>query len=161
LTKGMAIWAGTVTILLIVIVALVFRRLRRTKWSDSASTYSDAESAISISSKKGFDSCSIVDVDMIGHDLEKGRHNDAFDNYECSSASMCNTQQRRDLPKGLDTELDENTVEALANLPEDPDLPEVHTVKTSGDGSGLTGRHYRMAPYSLKIQGTPPGSSAL
>ena len=165
LTQGMAIWASTVTIILIIIVALIFRRLRKSKWSNAPpSSFSDAESGVSESSRKSFETCSVVDVDMLAVGLdEKGCDNEAFDT--CSSMRSDDMQYCRHQPtEGLDTELNEDTIEAVANLPEDPEMPEVHhkdSQNTGGDSTGMVGSRYRMAPYSLKLNESPPGNSFL
>jgi len=78
LTQGMAVWAGTVTILLLVIVALIFRRLRtRATAEDCAGSELsfDAESGRSVrSSRNGDDGCSVVDVDILEQDEPAAVH---------------------------------------------------------------------------------------
>jgi len=69
LTTGITIWAGAVTLILFIIIAVVFRQLRKARnWDTSAPSHiSDAESAVSgSSSKDSYDTCSVVDVDITG-----------------------------------------------------------------------------------------------
>lgn len=115
-TQGLAVWAGTVTIALIVIVALVFRRIRRRQgWKNmgAESVYSDAESALSDKSDKS----SVVDVDSlsIAPSLpEDGAYNAAFQDDLPPSKPVQHHHE-------LDTELDGRTISALANLRDDGD----------------------------------------
>lgn len=89
ITAGMAAWAGIVTLLLVVIIAIIFKRLRKSKTWDAPppSHISDAESAVSESSDKGsygkesYDSGYVVDVDITGH--SDGHINKAYD--KCSN----------------------------------------------------------------------------
>lgn len=114
-TKGLAAWAGGVTIALIVIVALVFRRLRRKQnWKNlgAESVCSDAESALS--SDKS-DKSSVVDVDSlsIAPSLPDELHafqNEAFEDVPRPVAKV------HSLHKELDTELNGHTIGALANM---------------------------------------------
>jgi hypothetical protein len=69
LTTGITIWAGTCTLILFIIIAVVFKQLRKQKTWDTSppSHFSDAESAVSESSgKDSYDTCSVVDVDITG-----------------------------------------------------------------------------------------------
>lgn len=114
-TQGLAVWAGTVTIALIVIVALVFRRLRRRQsWKNmgAESVYSDAESAISS------DKSSVVDVDALSIAPSLPDHDDGAFNNGAFADDL------KDLPPAnpviihheLDTELNGHTIGALANM---------------------------------------------
>lgn len=74
LTTGITIWAGAVTLILFIIIAVVFRQLRKAKnWDTAAPSHiSDAESAVSESSgKDNYDICSVVDVDITGIDQDQ------------------------------------------------------------------------------------------
>jgi len=69
LTTGITLWAGTCTLILFIIIAVVFKQLRKQKTWDTSppSHFSDAESAVSESSgKDSYDTCSVVDVDITG-----------------------------------------------------------------------------------------------
>jgi hypothetical protein len=69
-TIGFAFWAGTVTIALVVVVAMVFQRMRRQAWSSSDSVISDAESgASSYYNSEG--NVSVVNVDILNSSPEK------------------------------------------------------------------------------------------
>lgn len=115
-TQGLAVWAGIVTIALIVLVALVFRRLRRRQsWKNHGadSLYSDAESAIS-SSKS--DKSSVVDIDSlsIAPSLPELHDNKAFvDDPKDLAPAKPHAMHRE-----LDTELNGHTISALANMDE-------------------------------------------
>lgn len=88
LTTGMAAWAGVVTILIVVLIAILFKRIRKsTTWdAPPPSHISDAESAVSDSSgKESYDTCSVVDVDITGLS-NNGQINEAYDS--CSNLDM-------------------------------------------------------------------------
>jgi len=110
---GLAAWAGIVTIALIVIVALVFRKLRkRNDWKNmgAESVYSDAESALS--SDKS-DKSSVVDVDSLSIAPSLPEHdNSAF------AADLDDLPPAKPViaHRELDTELNGRTIGALANL---------------------------------------------
>ena len=112
ITTGLAMWAGIVTIALIVIVALVFRRLRRRQsWKNlgAESVYSDAESAMSKSDKS-----SVVDVDSLSIAPSLPEHdNGAF--LEDDPKDL-RPHKPVVLHRELDTELNGHTIGALANM---------------------------------------------
>lgn len=69
LSQGMMVWAGVVSLLLLVIVAMIFRRLRARRSSgcdDDVSVCSDAESG----RRGSFGTCSVVDVDAFAKDQD-------------------------------------------------------------------------------------------
>ena len=110
---GLAGWAAIVTIALIVIVALVFRRLRkRSEWKNmgAESVYSDAESALS-SGKS--DKSSVVDVDSLSiapslPEQDNAAFADDLDDLPPAKPVIAHRE--------LDTELNGRTICALANL---------------------------------------------
>jgi hypothetical protein len=175
-TTIMAGWAGLVTIGLVVIVAVVFRRMRSnrktTSWSSTGSTISDPESARSSS-----DASSVVDFNV---PLPSGLHGENNRGY---------SKDVTDFPLGpsvevpvdvhkFDTnaELNERTLEALSGLFEDDDnnadLPVVHdqpAKAAKGDKHLTSGRqnfrhatNFTSTPFKgLMFQDTKPGSSFL
>lgn len=150
-TQGLAVWAGTVTITLIVIVALVFRRLRRRQnWKNlgAESVYSDAESAIS--SDKS-DKSSVVDVDSLSIAPSlPDHHNGAFedDDAECGAdmgqAKLAGVHHHRE----LDTELNGQTIGALANMDDlDDDMDADSTITAHSIASSTDTPRFGHAMY--------------
>merc|ERR1711988_1621285 len=145
-------WATVVSIMVVVIVALIFRRLRKNNWNnmDDTVSFPDAESACSVG--KDADTCSIVDVDQlsVGSPDLYGNSNRGF-HGSTPTVSMPHEytpeNKPRHVPTGLDTELDGNTVAALANLGEDAltsqNVPEVHC--SNGNN---TKPNFRFSPYN-------------
>jgi len=159
-TQGLAVWAGVVTIALIVIVALVFRRLRRRQsWKNlgAESVYSDAESAIS--SDKS-DKSSVVDVDSLSIAPSLPEHdNAAF------------ADDPKDLPpakpvvihRELDTELNGHTIGALANMDdcEDDDFDNASSITAPSISSLDTPRFSHATYRGISLDKKTGGASFL
>jgi len=161
----LAVWATVVTVMVVLIVALIFRRLRKGTWNNAQSSgMSDAESAISVGSSKDGDDCSVIDVDQLSVGLGSYGHcNEAYEHCAGSTevsvpayTEYSPNTKRRSLPAGLETELNEETVEALANLPDEGGASQ------EVQRTDMVGHQYRMAPYNaISINKKPPGSSVL
>ncbi len=130
LTIGFGFWAGIVTLALILIVTLIFKRMRSKVWSSSASVVSDAESGASVSDFNS-EICSVVDVDILKMDPGNGKVNKGYEAYAekpvlPSGEPSLEARLNNSHPE-LDTQINEHTIEALANLPADNiDVTKIH-----------------------------------
>ncbi len=155
-TFGFAAWAGLVTMSLMVVIAIVFQRMRKEAWSSSASVVSDAESGASdFSSEAG---CSVVDVDILNMGPNKGKGNQAFEDY-CHPVAGPSVGVTVNHPE-LDTPINEHTLEALANLHEEEAQGNQFTKQPAS--SGGASQQFRHATYKgTKLNADSPGSSIL
>lgn len=168
LTLGLAGWAAVVTIGLVVILALVFRRMRRNAQMTQHQPFSDAESGVSGNgmSSASSDISSVVDLDFSTsgtgdkHNQDGGGfENDAYD--EDVNAYLAGPSVHVALPaaaKGLDTEVTGDTISAIAHLPQDEDDLDVQAHKPAPNEDRSNFRH---ATYRGPLHLPTAGSSAL
>ena len=163
---GMAVWAGIVTISLIVIVAVVYRRIKSQRTGSSAeSVYSDAESG-SRTSSFDYDRNSVVDMDSNCGD---GQSNGAYAEEAMGDLPDSGLAVPAEV-KQLDSELNEKTLRHIAGLHEDGDdddedaasVAEVHGSVDEGNHLTTSRHQFRHAPFKgLHVNENPGGSSFL
>lgn len=143
ITMGVVAWAAMVTIALIVVVAVVYRRLKGANYSSGSSSsamsiISDAESGSTSGSVYDYDKSSIVDLE---EHFDDGGDNSAMPELPVASSNQVPIDVDR-----LDSELNENTMEHVAAMHDEESPPE--TAEVHDKNHLTTSRHkFRHATF--------------